>query len=199
MTRQWCEPGEYVGKYLRDSNGSANMAVNGDVTPVEFSFSPSEGFTFFLERFIFALTDITKEWAANEFGTRPALTKGLLLYITNPNGDIANDLLDLSGGLTDSPEAIQTNGGFFTLAGTQTQPGKNGLAIEYIMSRATGDRPIIIREGWKVVMVVQDDLAGSGALDFFTANVQGISLGGSGFVPTQVGGQRDGRPTRFFL
>lgn len=69
----------YNSQPLTDSTGSANMAVDGSVTPVEFNYKSTEDYDIIINKLVVLLVD--GSIAFNKFGAEPALTNGWTLHI----------------------------------------------------------------------------------------------------------------------
>lgn len=148
------------------SEMSTNMAVNGSVTPVEFSVSPSglaAGTQWDINRMVFTITD-GSVMDDGKFGGITALTKGCVLRVEDgytknifnvkTNEDFALRSFDAEY-VTNAPAGVYG----FRCRRTFNGQDKNGVVIR--LSGDTGDM---------LKMIIQDDLSG---LVTFRAIVQG--------------------------
>jgi len=156
----------YVNFYR--NAGSVDMAVNGSVTPVEFSISPPSGFDLLLFSTALHLADNTS-MSALDFGGGNALTNGLRFYLKDDNGVERADFL--------VGETIKTNADIAAFAGFQTAMiGQNqrGLVAEWRIVNMTNGRPMRLLPNWSLNILVQDNL--TTGLDHFEATAQGMML-----------------------
>lgn len=170
---RYVDPRNLIVKNLQNG-GSAEMAVNGSITPVNFDYVVPEGFRFFWYRFIIMMSDGAKVFNATEFGTIPALTNGCTISIIDdqltPAEAISVNALMGSG-------AFKKNADFAQLAGNdvQTLVDGRGIAARWTLSRMTGGHPTMLPSGWGVRFTINDDLT---ALDEVRSCVQGFKVGG---------------------
>lgn len=132
------------------NGGSADLNVDGSVTPVEFTVQSTNGKDWLVREIVVHMQD--GGMTPTEFGgLGAALTNGLLIEVRNKTTDAV--ILDITGG-----HPIEDNGEFAHLMSTSS-----GLIIA-----AAGDDDfhavidfhdgMIVASGEKVVVTVQDDL-----------------------------------------
>jgi hypothetical protein len=152
----------YLG-FLEDSGGSENMLVDGDPTPIEFSFVPDAGVVVSLQSLLLVFTADDFSFDGASFGSLAALTNGIIIEVTvdSVNSHIFTifqneDFLRIPGRLP-----LVNNTGPKDLLGAVLVFG--GL-IQLI-----GD------DGDKITVTVQDDLT-SVKLKYLTATMYGIEM-----------------------
>ena len=148
-------PGEFWQSFL-ENGGSADMNVNGAVTPVSFRWTVPAMKMFFMQRFIFQIVDTGLDW--NLFGGIAALTNGVVFSIY----DSDDTILAQFPPLTANYEVAQIFGGgeayirqgnaLGNLISVFNIPEKVGYALS-------------LTEGQYVEGVVQDDLTGLTHMD----------------------------------
>lgn len=157
----------YYNEYAMNG-GASNMAVNGSVTPAEFSIESSEEYDLYITdvQILIASNSI----ANNKFADLPALTAGWSLFVTEQGR--TTFLLD---SVTTTGElSIQAGGGFTDLANWNAA-NDNARVIQINIARAF---PFDTLKGLRIgrgskdrlVGYVQDDLSG---LSEFTVRVIG--------------------------
>jgi len=169
----------YVNFYR--NAGSVDMAVNGSVTPVEFSLgSPGPSWDLLLFSTALHLADNTSmsalDFGGGGGGGGNALTNGLRFYIKDDQGVEVADFL--------AGETIKTNADIAAFAGFQTSMiGQNqrGLVAEWRIVNMTGGRPMRLPPGWTANILVQDNL--TTMVDHFEATAQGFMIDSNDKVP----------------
>lgn len=157
-------PSRHIFRYLRN-NGVLNAAVNGAVTPQTFSWSNTRNTDAHIHRMLILITDVGT-FDSDLYGNGVVLTKGIPVYVRDAAGNVQYDLTD--------GNPIKTNAAWqgmcydfnYNDIGTSTT---NVGAIRWTFS-ASG-YPLILRPGWSIEVVVQDDLSGLTEHDFM---IQGI-------------------------
>lgn len=152
----------YLG-FMEDSGGSENLLVNGDPTPVEFSFVPDAGVVVSLQSVLLVFTADDFSFDGASFGPNSKLTNGISIEVTvnSVNSPIFTifqneDFLRIPGRLP-----LVNNTGPKDLLGAVLVFG--GLI------QLVGDN------GDKITVTVQDDLT-SVKLKYLTATMYGIDI-----------------------
>lgn len=159
-------PSKLIANSIKTSGGSANLAVNGSVTPVVFEYNPPTGF----DVEVIALSLLFEDTTAISFGNKFVLTgigtlaNGLLLELKA--GDITTSPWQLMRRTRDIIEICED---FDIVTGTVNfLRAKIRLPKAMYLSRAgTFTNPDYIR------LTVRDDLT---SLDFAEAHFQGVKL-----------------------
>jgi hypothetical protein len=159
----------YLSRFLDtvgDGSGSPNIAVDGSVTPVVFRLTASPpGHTHYLFTAHYCM-----EWSgaydAEDFGGNGPLSNGLLIGKEDPEGTF----YDVFKG-----QPLRHNHEFFRyFAGTTVD---KTLSLNTLMADFRAGEigaPFVLRPGWSLVIVVQDDLT---ATSWFSCHVKGLDLG----------------------
>jgi hypothetical protein len=159
-------PSRIIANALKTSGGSANLAVNGSVTPVVFEYSPPSGFDVEIGMLSLLFEDST----AIAFGNRFVLTgistlaNGLLLEVKA--GDVITSPWQT---MRRTRDLIEISEDFDVVTGTiNFLRAKIHLPKSLYLSRAgTFTNPDYVR------VTVRDDLS---SLDFAEAHFQGVKL-----------------------
>lgn len=152
----------YAFLALEGNPSVIDMNADYSVTPGRFVLEAVGG-RLWLERMMFFLTD-AGNFAVDDYGTLPALTNGVELFVEDSEG---TQILDLLSG---SP--IMTNGGWssrcYDVRYDSFGTGDNALSARWTFSRS--GVPLQLDEGSKLVMRVSDNLSG---LTRHRVNIQG--------------------------
>ena len=135
-----------VATYLLNGT-SEQQAVDGSITPVEFSYSPPAGFNFICSKIIFYMQGSTN-FEANEFGNLTSLTNGWTMEINGVETISAKNNKDL-GTFAPNMRGVEIYGKINrTLIGS--------LNFNDFADGADG---ITIRDGQSFKTIVKDDLS----------------------------------------
>lgn len=150
-------------KWLR--NGSSRDAdVNGAVTPVEFIYEVPAGDTLEWERIIIFIED-TGSFDSGLYGNGIALTNGIKVEVHDSEGNVILDLVD--------GETVHTNGEWQALCHDflPTAIGQGNEVASVRWTVAKSGAPVVVKSGCKVVVTIQDNLAG---LEKHWFQIQGV-------------------------
>jgi len=132
----------------------AMHSANGSVTAVEFYVTPTTGETWEVKQLIVEILD-EKNFQSEEFGAGVALTNGTRLYVKDADGDIAYEVLAGSHTLkANSDFAIWAESSLVSPF-TQTT---NAVSIFHLDFESMFGSPIVLKSGWKLCALVQDDI-----------------------------------------
>lgn len=146
-----------VYAHLRSAADSANIKINGAVTPVAFEFAPDAGDTVLVRRIIIKLQD-GGAFDAEKFGNAIVLANGMLLQVVNADDEVLLDLLD---GMV-----LQTNGDIarecFDVNVHSWGTGDEILVARWTFSKDVGDNGVLLSGdlGHKLRLTVRDDQTG---------------------------------------
>lgn len=159
-----CAPDRRSDFLSNESGGGTNANGNYSVTPATFSYGPSAGENWTVERLIIHIGD-TGSFSSDEYGnTGSALSNGFDVEVVD-SGD--NVIKKLNGA-----RPFTTNGELGSVcydvsnlgAGTG---GNDAILVRWTFSKAGS--PIRLRgdDGWKVRVVLNDDFSGLAKHTFF--------------------------------
>lgn len=161
------DPTNIVRQYMQTGGSASDMKVDGSTTPVEFTYSadPTNDIRIYEVRFILGTQNIQFDGAS--FGSRTALTNGVLINIASNNGTVDSDVANLQISedllMFPSPANVILN-----------NTGPKDILVAGIL---LGGGPIL-KAGTsdKVTVTVRDDLTlgGAGELQTFKAQVFGV-------------------------
>ena len=154
----------YFAEFLKDGS-TINMAVDGSVTPVEYSFTVATDTRIRLSNGLLTLEDGNQQFSPENFGAIPgALPNGIETSIT-PFGGVKTVLETWK-----INRDIQST--MFRFKNQFKQDGAYVGMWEFA-SDLSGGKGLYLNEGDKFSMLVQDDLS---ALDFKCFNLKGRIL-----------------------
>jgi hypothetical protein len=140
-----------IYKWLRETGGSRDAAVNGSSTPEVFEWVAPEDQAL-ISRLIVSYVD-TGTFDAALYGNGIILTNGIKVEVIEAD-DTVLDLLDA--------EPIKSNGDWQSLsydfAYNDIGTGDNVATIRWTFSRA--GRPLVLHAGDRFRVTIQDDLTG---------------------------------------
>lgn len=155
---------QHILKWLREEGGSRNAAVNGSSTPVLFEYTSTED-TVEVARLIISIVD-SGTFDAEKYGNGLVLTNGIKLEVINSEGGVVLDLLD--------GEEIKTNADWqamcFDFHYNDIGTGDNVAVMRWTFERA--GEPLLLPEGSKLRITVQDNLTGLTAHYFQLQGIQ---------------------------
>lgn len=156
---------DYIFTYLTDPDGVADLAVNGSVTAVEYSFSPPV--MAHINRVNLGMSDDSKAMP-NGFFTIGTLANGLTIQLRDTNGKVLQHF-----GTDVVP--ITTHARFGPLAGVDTgtddTAGTANGAVRWTIAEA--GKALMMKPSETLVITVQDDLS---AITELFVMVQGVKL-----------------------
>ena len=142
----------HIFKWLRESGGSRDAAVNGSITPVLFEYTSLEDTTE-LTRLIVSIVD-SNTFEATQYGSRILLPNGLKVELIDAQGAVILDLLD--------GEVIHSNAEWqamcFDWHYNSVGVGDNVAVARWTLEKA--GEPLYLKVGEKFRVTVQDDLTG---------------------------------------
>jgi len=159
-------PSIIIANSIKTSEGSANLAVNGSVTPVVFEYNPPNNYDIHVNALSFLFEDTTAFAFGNKFiiSTIGTLTNGLLLE--TKAGDVVTSPWQ---NMKRTRDVIEVSHDFDIVTGTT-----NFMRVRvhlpkslYLCRNGSFTNPDYIR------ITVRDDLT---ALDFAEAHFQGVKL-----------------------
>jgi hypothetical protein len=151
--------------YLRNI-ADRSMVVDGSVTPVEFGYSPPNGFDLLAVRLSGHIIDNFQMQADDFGGISGPLTNGVRIFLKGPDGAESNDLLDGT--------ELQRNGDFDTFFSTTALLSSRGMGFNWQFALL----PIRLRDTFEFVVSIEDDLT---SLIHFEMALHGI------IIPTSKG------------
>lgn len=160
---------EYRTRHLRNAAGSAEAAVDGSVTPVEFYVRPVAGEVWRIARMLVFLE--ASSIAAGSYGPVPvgSLSNGIRVYLANSDVE-TNDLLDV--------HTIHTSAGWAEYChDAQVKAwgaGNEFLTVRWTFTKAGVPLRLDGNKQERLVVLVQDDLTGLVSHQFI---VQGYKEG----------------------
>lgn len=141
------------------NGGSNNMAVNGSVTPVTFSYTPLAGFDLEAVRTMLYIESQTA-FGSDEFGDVVALTNGVQINaagfgVTNwkNNVDVVIEMYDFARDAFGKPDKL--------------------LIARWTFTRDTNGKTLLVPDGQSFDAVVQDDLS---SLVIFRMKIKGVLI-----------------------
>jgi len=151
--REAINPSKMIIQHLRDINGSAELAVDGSSTPVEFFFAPLVGDRAFIRTVKIEIVAAAFDDVA-VFAGGSALTNGIGILVKDRDGNI---LLDVLNG-----DPIAKDADWSDLAGENVIPTKNTGDDLYAVTWDITDTGIdlFLDELASLRFVIQDDLSG---------------------------------------
>lgn len=159
----WLGPSLQLYKYLRESGGSEDMAVNGSSTPVVFEYEVPAQRALLLEKITLSIENagITP----SNFGGVSALSNGLLIQAVDAENVV---LLDY----TDSVP-IKNLADFLSIGGSGAKLFDDSLGVDAMGITIPFGSLDALKAGEKIRIVVQDNLTG---MDQMKAMVHGVLL-----------------------
>lgn len=156
----------FFSRHMRDAAGSEDMAVNGSVTPVEFTLEPRAGEkALILSQAVITIVD-TGNFDSGSYGNNVILTNGILVELVSDTGVVLVDLLD-GDPVKTNPEWAQNTGNLtlYTFG--------SGDNVATIVWNAPGNQ-IILDANTILRVTIQDDLTG---LSKHQIHCQGVVVG----------------------
>lgn len=156
-------PKDTIIEFLKDTNDSPEMNVNGSVTPVEFYYNVTQGHNLLVTSFNVIIGDTKVD--PQDFGGQPALANGLQLLVVDTNG---RKIVDLFGG-----EPVKENWQWGHLVGTNwfVDRGSKTEVLTAELGLAASNIVTSLTPGQRIIMTVRDDLS---ALAFMQATITGF-------------------------
>jgi len=157
-----------------DNDGTTrDMNVDGSVTPQNFEFGVAAGQIAVLESFGFELQD-AKGFGLNEFGNLgAALTNGLLIQMVESDGTL---LADFTQG-----EPITTNAEMYQYSmrvGLEEWGAGDDMLHGRITFDAVTGSSLVVSNGYKFRVVVQDNLTGLTKFHMYVGGYYGVGING---------------------
>lgn len=136
-----------------DGSGTKQALGNYASTPTEFKVTAGANEHIAITRMIVHMK--APDFAnSDEYGSGPALTNGIHLYVTDVQGSILYRLTDIS-------EPVQANGEWpQTCYDFENFDTKFGAGNEYAAARwtfAKSGQPAVLEPGWSINVLCQDD------------------------------------------
>ena len=151
-----------LDKFLRNA-GSRNMAVDGSVTPVEFSWGPTTAAQ--ITRVLFKIRDGSV--AKNKFagGSELSVGDGLLFRVLDSANNVLHDFLD--------GEEIRALDDFDLIAGIDSisvpAAGDDSWSCRWTLEKSGKKYPLFA--GQRLAVTIRADLSG---ITHFYGNIQGL-------------------------
>ena len=153
-------PSGLIKEYLTNAS-SSNMAVNGAVTPVSFSYIVPANKRLLVSRLMLFMQSATA-MASDDFGDQTALTNGVFVSVGNQLSVTWKDNIDLATTMFDLPGMPNLGKETRTMVGRWT------------LTKETNGIPIELLPGQAVTAKVSDNLS---SLNFFRMTVGGLLRG----------------------
>lgn len=147
------------------NGGSVPMNVNGSVTPVTFQFVVPADKYFALAQLTLVIVD--SGITPLNFGGIAALSNGILIYATDEN-DVVQYNFHAGSAIKQNFEFYHVNGSRIT-----TGSGQSGDTLTVVWSSDLVGFYPTLKPGWKLKVVVRDNLTG---LDKFESGCAGVYI-----------------------
>ena len=153
--------GNFINQALENS-GSDEMNVDGSVTPVHFTASPSTGKNLVIYRLILAMEDSSMSWT--KFAGRSALPNGVLIKVTEDGSERS---------IVTDP--IKTNRDFVWNAYDVNIQSSTTSVLSMRWTFAKAGTVLVLKDAYldNFKITVQDDLSG---VSYIKATVQGYEV-----------------------
>lgn len=140
--------GDIIWENLKTAGSSANMRIDGSLTPVSFYYTVPPGKQLLLTLFQFWMASTSTFIDETKFGSINALANGLQIKINNFEmaGCCFKNMLDLINKST-----ILTSGGAISKE-------DKSLLMQIQFPKILNGLPVVVEPGNKVEIIVQDDL-----------------------------------------